>query len=255
MGLLFASSLFGPLVSGQVVQASMVNLNISLAWEKLKKWSETPNILLTRLAAAPAGVLRSLYGATIHGNERRESSRVRHSLLEKWGTYSPGGGRLPRAGGFENPRQMELGMLSYLRPSCLLVGDGLGPAHGFSRSHHRKIKLTHSSQLLARTIFHSCGRYVLLGRAVGRGLTGPACARFPGEGVFLPGPPYHGLQKDHRVPWSGVQARAAHVGPNWDICAAVLHRHLRLGLCMRRLDEERRSPILSVLKGGSLFTP
>jgi len=45
------------------------------------------------------------------------------------------------------------------------------------------------------------------------------------------------------------------LGPFGGQCVAVLHLHLRLGLCMRRLDEERRSPILFVLKGDSPFHP
>ena len=45
MGLLFAASLFGPLVRGQVVQASVDNLNVSLAWEKLKSHSAMSAVL------------------------------------------------------------------------------------------------------------------------------------------------------------------------------------------------------------------
>jgi len=45
LGLLFAASTFGPLIKGQVVQASVDNLNVSLAWEKLKSHSAMSAVL------------------------------------------------------------------------------------------------------------------------------------------------------------------------------------------------------------------
>jgi len=64
------------------------------------------------------------------------------------------------------------------------------------------------------------------------------------------------LQKDHGSRGAGCRLGQHMLGPLRSKCAAVLHLHLRQGLCtMRRLDEERRSPILFVLKGDSPFHP